>query len=63
MRATIFNICTVLSLFSVAIHAAPTSTLPCIKQPIHGGPGPVCDPQRDPPILPRSLGPHPTSSN
>ena len=54
MRATIFNVCAILSLFSVAIHAAPPSvpyvprTLPeCPITPIIGI-GPVCSPRPTP---------------
>lgn len=51
MRATIFNVCAILSLFSVAIHAAPPfapRTIPeCPIQPIIGI-GPVCSPRPTP---------------
>jgi hypothetical protein len=63
MRVTIFNVCAILSLFSVAIHAAPqrggvsaryvprapTVTIPeCPINPIIIGIGPVCSPRPTP---------------
>ena len=52
MRATIFNIFAILSLFSVGIHASPPAdryaprSLPeCPIIPIHGGIGPACSPR------------------
>ena len=65
MRATIFNICAILSLFSVAIYADPPTgggPVPCTKQPFTGGPGPACDPRaRLPPCIkqPFNGGPGP----
>lgn len=58
MRATIFNVCAIISLFSVAIHAAPQRgqvsaryaprTLPeCPIKPVIGI-GPVCSPRPTP---------------
>ena len=56
MRATILNICAILSLFSVAIHAsppadryAPRSIPECPINPIRvKGIGPVCSPRPTP---------------
>ena len=52
MRATIFNVCAILSLFTVAIHAAPgppsVRSIPeCPIKPIIGI-GPVCSPRPTP---------------
>ena len=51
MRVTIFNICAILSLFSVAINATPIIECP-IHPIIGGGPGPVCSPRPTPTPLP-----------
>ena len=49
MRATIFNICAILSLFSVAIHAVPILPKCSPKHSVfHGGPGPICDSEPTP---------------